>query len=89
VLPDPALDELRRLYGGAGVSDEEMVLRWLTRKEDVAAMRAAGPPRPYPSAMHPVVTLVEEITKRRDSNHIIRVRRQGLSLSLEKRAATH
>ena len=88
VLPDPSLDELRRLYGGAGVSDEEMVLRWLTSKEDVAAMRAAGPPRPYPSAMHPLVTLVEEITKRRDCSHI-RVRRHGLSLSLEKRAATH
>lgn len=88
VLPDPSLDELRRLYGGTGVSDEEMVLRWLTSKEDVAAMRAAGPPRPYLSAMHPVVTLVEEIAKRRDCNRI-RVRRHGLSLSLEKRAATH
>jgi oxaloacetate decarboxylase alpha subunit len=88
VLPDPSLDELRRLYGGTGVSDEEMVLRWLTSKEDVATMRAAGPPRPYLSAMHPVVTLVEEIAKRRDCNRI-RVRRHGLSLSLEKRAATH
>jgi oxaloacetate decarboxylase alpha subunit len=87
-LPDPSLDELRRKHGGAGVSDEEMVLRWLTSKEDVQAMRAGGTPRAYPGAAHPVVTLVEEIAKRRDCNRI-HVRRQGLSLSLEKRASAH
>ena len=85
VLADPSLDELRRKYGGAGVSDEEMVLRWLTSKEDVDAMRAADPPRAYPGAVHPLVALVEEITKRRDCNQV-HLRRPGLSLSLEKRA---
>ena len=88
VLPDPPLDELRRMYGGAGVSDEEMVLRWLTSKEDVDAMRAVGPLGVYPSAVHPLVTLVEQMTKRRDCSQI-QVRRHGLSLSLEKRAGTH
>ena len=34
-------------FGGSGVSDEEILLRFFTSKEDVDYMRAAGPARLY------------------------------------------
>lgn len=44
-LPQPDLDELRRDYGGAGLSDEELILRYLAPVDEIAAARAAGPLR--------------------------------------------
>ncbi len=45
--PTDSLQELRQKYGGAGVSDEDVLLRFFTSKEDVDRMRAAGPARSY------------------------------------------
>lgn len=39
----PSLDEVRRDLGGPGVDDDELLLRYLTDPQQVAAMRAAGP----------------------------------------------
>lgn len=88
VPPDPSLDELRRMYGGVGDSDEEIVLRWLTSKEEVSAMRAAGSPGTRLTATHPLLTLVEQLTKRTDLCRVQVVKR-GFSLSLEKTGARH
>jgi oxaloacetate decarboxylase alpha subunit len=88
VLPDPSLDEMRRAYGGAGVSDEEMVLRWLTSTEEVDAVRSGGPPQLYAPAGHPLLSLLDQMTRRADCDRI-HVQKRGLSLSLEKRNATH
>ena len=46
-----------------GVSDEELLLRWLLTKEDIAAMRAAGPAKPYVTTRHPLVRLMAELTR--------------------------
>ena len=35
--PADSLDDLRRKYGGAGVSDEDVLLRFFSSKEDVEA----------------------------------------------------
>ena len=43
--PSDSLQDLRRKYGGAGVSDEEVLMRFFSSKEDVERMRAAGPAR--------------------------------------------
>ena len=48
--PQPTLAEMRRELGGPGVSDEELVLRWLLNKDDIAPMRAAGPAKEYVTA---------------------------------------
>ena len=82
--PEPSIEEIRSKMGGVGVSDEELLLRWALRKEDIEAMRAAGQPKEYISARHPLVTLVHELTKRKDY-HQIRVQKPGMSLILEKR----
>lgn len=82
--PQPSLKELREKLGGPGVSDDELLLRYLVGKDDVAAMRAAGPPREYLNARHPLVTLIGELTKLGDCRQIF-IRKGGLSLQLEKR----
>lgn len=41
----PSLQEVRQSLGGPGVSDEELLLRYFTDAQQVAAMRAAGPVR--------------------------------------------
>lgn len=55
------LAEARALYGGANVSDEEMLLRAMMQGQtgDIEAMRAAGPWRHYAGA-DPVITRVIE-----------------------------
>jgi len=56
-----SLAEARALYGGANVSDEEMLLRAMMQGQtgDIEAMRAAGPWRQYAGA-DPVITRVIE-----------------------------
>jgi len=81
--PEPSIEEVRRKMGRRGVSDDELLLRWLLHKEEIEAMRAAGPPKEYLSARHPLVTLVEELTKRKDYSQI-QVRKPGFSLTLGK-----
>ena len=82
--PDPPLQEVRRKFGGLGVSDEELVLRVIAGESAVKAMIAAGPPREYLSASQPLVRLIGEITKRSDCSQVY-IRKNGLKLRLEKR----
>ncbi|MBI4488716.1 MAG: hypothetical protein HY694_06490 [Deltaproteobacteria bacterium] len=83
--PQPSIQEIRRKFE-PGISDEELLLRWHLRKEEIEAMRAAGPPKEYLNARHPLVTLVRELTKRKECTQIF-VQKPGLSLILEKRKA--
>jgi oxaloacetate decarboxylase alpha subunit len=81
---EPSLEEMRGKFGGAGVSDEELMLRWLLTPEEIDAMRAAPPPREYTVANHPLVNLVAELSQRADINHI-QVEKSGVSVTLDKR----
>ena len=81
--PEPSLADMRKPFGGAGVSDEDMMLRWLFGAADVAAMHAAPAPTDYPSGRHPVVSLIEALTKRTDCSRI-HISKPGLSLTLER-----
>src|SRR5205085_10221240 len=58
----PSLADMRRNIGGADVSDEQLLLRWLLTKDDIAAMRAAGPAKEYVTTRHPLVRLMAELT---------------------------
>ncbi|MHA1109188.1 MAG: pyruvate carboxylase subunit B, partial [Alphaproteobacteria bacterium] len=86
-IPEPSLAEMRKKFGGPGVSVEELLLLWIATKDDVDAMRAAGMPDEYLTSSQPLVTLVRELTKRTDCN-AIRLNRPGFSLILEKGAAS-
>ena len=82
---EPTIDDLRERFGGSGVSDEDMMLRWLFGADAVEAQRRAGPPELYPSGRHPVVELVDRLAQR-DDRALIAVERPGLRLRLERRA---
>jgi oxaloacetate decarboxylase alpha subunit len=83
--PQPSLADMRRELGGPGVSDEELVLRWLLNRDDIALMRAAGPAKEYVTQKHPLVRLMAELTRHADSD-LIQVSKPGFALTLEKSA---
>jgi oxaloacetate decarboxylase alpha subunit len=85
--PTDSLRDLRRKYGGPGVSDEEVLLRFFSSKEDVDKMKAAGPARSYTSNGNPLLSLVEELTKRSRQNSVY-LRRGNLALRMERRQST-
>lgn len=78
----PTLGDMRRDLGGPGISDEELLLRWLLNKEDIAAMRAAGPAKEYVTTRHPLVRLMTELS--RSDVNLIQVSKPGFTLKLEK-----
>jgi hypothetical protein len=75
---------LRRKYGGQGISDEEVLSRFFTSKEDVERMHAAGPPRHYRTNGNPLVNLVDELSKQTERNQVF-IRQAKFSLRLERR----
>ncbi len=81
--PEPSPEELRRKWGGPGISDDDLLLRYFAGVDEVAAMRAAGPPREYKSASHPLVTLIQQLTKQNQWRYI-HIQKGDLSLRLEK-----
>ncbi|MBI2857440.1 MAG: biotin carboxyl carrier protein, partial [Chloroflexi bacterium] len=67
-----------------GISDEELLLRILYPKQHVDAMLAAGPIKNnYPRGDKPVMALINELTKRKDTSYI-RVEKKDLALTLRK-----
>ncbi len=86
IPPNPSIREVRRKLGGRGVSDEELVLRVYAGKDSVKAMLAAGAPKEYLNARHPLVTLIGELSQKNDCRQI-HIQRKGLSLRLEKRGS--
>jgi oxaloacetate decarboxylase alpha subunit len=83
----PTMADMRRDLDAATVSDEELLLRWLLTKDDIASMRAAGPAKEYVTARHPLVKLMAELTQRADCN-LIQVSKAGFALTLERSAAS-
>ena len=82
--PQPSLGEIRETLGGAGVSDEDLLLRFLIPEEEIRAMRmAAGPVQEYFTARNPVVTLIHELLERKDLNYIS-IQKKDFSLTLRK-----
>jgi oxaloacetate decarboxylase alpha subunit len=61
--PAPSIEDLRQKLGAVGFSDEELLLRYFLNKEEIDAMRSAGPPRQYLDARQPLVRLLEAISK--------------------------
>ncbi len=79
------LKEIRDNLGASGVSDEEFLLRYVMKGEqEIAAMRAAGPPKQYYNASLPLITLLQELGKHKSVRYV-HVRRGGDSLAVENR----
>jgi len=82
--PEMSVKEFRAKLGGAGVSDDQRLLRYFAGEDAVAAMKAAGPGQDYAQTSKPLITLIEQITKRKDSARVY-IKRNGLTLRLERR----
>ena len=66
-----SLEDLRERFGGHGVSDEEFLLRYVMKgRQEIEAMRAAGPPRRYSSTVQPLQTLIQELAKRKTVRYV-------------------
>jgi oxaloacetate decarboxylase alpha subunit len=82
--PEMTVKQFRQKFGGPGVSDDETILRYFAGEEYVAAMKAAGPPREYASRKSPLLMLIEQAIKQKNSRQIY-VRHGNLTVRLEKR----
>ena len=83
--PRQSLKELREQLGGPGVSDDDLLLRYFSSQEDVAALKVVGPPKTYTGIKHPLLTLLELLTKQ-DHRRQIYIRSGKASIRLERRA---
>ena len=82
--PQPTIEDLRREIGRPDISDDELLLRALFPEEHVDATLAAGPiDTHYPSGNKPVLALIEELTRLKDTGHVA-VRKEGFSLTLRQ-----
>ncbi len=80
--PQPSIQELRKEIARPGISDDEFLLRILFPEEHVEATIAAGAiDTSYPRGDKPVMTLIEELIKRKDE-HYIKVQKGDFSLTL-------
>jgi len=84
--PQPSLKEVRQKYGGPGVSDDEILMRFFTDEEQVAAMRAAGPVNQDASTGPRLPSLIAELGKRKNVKYI-HLQKDGMSLTLQSNKA--
>jgi oxaloacetate decarboxylase alpha subunit len=80
--PEPTLAELREQYGGAHLSDEELLLRFYAGPEFVDALKTAPRRKEYLSVDTPLVRLVEELSKKK-LGHVY-IRKGDFSLAMGK-----
>jgi oxaloacetate decarboxylase (Na+ extruding) subunit alpha len=85
--PQPSLKKVREQLGGPSVSDDDLLLRYFSSQEDVAALKVAGPLKVRFFVKHPLVTLLESLTKQ-DHRRQIYMRTGEASIRLERRAVT-
>jgi len=82
--PGMTLQEFRAKFGGDSVSDDDKLLNFFAGAEALAAMKAAGPPRTYPSsAGTPLIALIEQLSRRSGSTRVY-IKRPGFSLRMTR-----
>ena len=77
--PEPSLKEMRREFGGADVSDDDLLLNYLASVDSVAAMRGANA-SPF-GARHTVQDLIEDLSKNTKIKSL-QIQKGGSSLTL-------
>ncbi len=82
------LKAIRDKLGGPGVSDEEFLLRYIMNgREEIDAMRSAGPARQYLTSAVPLLELVRQLTSQKQVRYV-QVRRASDSLVVEQRLSS-
>jgi len=86
-VPQPSIREVRKELDCEGVSDEEMLLRFIVRdNESIQAMRTKGTPKEYPLACKSVLALLQELTRYKDFSEIL-IQKKDFSLRLQGSSA--
>ncbi|HEX9787897.1 MAG TPA: hypothetical protein VGB09_07715, partial [Candidatus Binatia bacterium] len=80
--PDLSLHEVRHKYGAA-ISDEELLLRIYAGPDAVDALKTAAAPKPHLDGKRSLLQLIEQLSAKKDCNHIY-IHRDGVSLTLGK-----
>ena len=80
--PQPSLKEVRQKYGGPGVSDDEILMRFFTDEEQVATMRAASPAIQDIGTGQGLQSLISELSKRKNVKYV-QLQKEGISLTLQ------
>ena len=84
--PQPSIEELRKGFG-AGISEDELILRLLVPEKEIEAMRAAGPPvREYAIHSKPEMKVIEKLL-REGRGKYLHFETEGLSITLERATA--
>jgi len=84
-IPNTPLEEVRAQYGGAKVSDEELIMRYYAGPEFVDALKSAPPRKEYLDARKPIVKLVEQLANQRDLGRVY-IKKGDISISLRRSA---
>ena len=80
-----SLNEVRRLYGGKGISDEEMLLRVFTGEASVNAMRATNTSQVCRPPTNSITGLIDYLSTE-DRVGFFAIQKSGLNLVLNKSA---
>ncbi len=82
VVPDLSVDEVRQKLGGPGVTDDELLLRYIMGgSAEIQHMRDAGPAGARPAAGSPLVHLIRGLVERPEITHVA-IEGKGFSLVL-------
>ena len=81
--PDPSLKEVREKFGGPGVSDEELILRFYAGPDAADEVLKKGAPQATLDANQPLTKLVQELSARNDLSYV-RVEKAGFVVTLGK-----
>ena len=81
---EPTLEEVRQKYG-VNLSDEDLILHYFAGEDYVKALPNHGKPQEYLDATQPLVKIIEQLAKRKDSNQVY-IKQPGFTVRMEKRA---
>ena len=82
--PEPSIEEVRQQFGGPGVGDDELLLRYLAGNDVVAAMRAAPPKSAHGiDGRLTLFTLVTELAKKSSLSQI-KIQKKGFFLHMAR-----
>jgi oxaloacetate decarboxylase (Na+ extruding) subunit alpha len=80
--PEPTLEQVRKQYGGAHLSDEEFLLRFYAGPEFVDALELAPSRKEYLRAEKPLVRLIEGLGRKKLSH--VNIRKADFSLKIDR-----
>jgi oxaloacetate decarboxylase alpha subunit len=83
-IPQPSIQEVREKLGGPGISDDELLLRFMVQEEEIRTMRSLGSPiKEYFTSKNPVIALTHELLSLKDASYI-QVQKGDFALTLQR-----